>query len=437
MKNVSRSVYLGFGVGLVASLILIVGAVVGAVLFNPTVSPSAQAAGLVAEQAQTPSNKVDGEALVAAYEQALIGVYQDSLPSIVNIRVTKRVDVSDLGRFGFGLPGPDDDQSPQDEPEAGPDGDNDSEDIPEFFDQQGGGSGFVWDDEGHIVTNDHVVSGATSIEVIFADDTTAEAELVGSDPDSDLAVIKVDLPATQLTPLKLGDSDALQVGQLAIALGNPFGQDFTMTSGIISGVGRTIRGGNSGFSIPEVIQTDAPINPGNSGGPLLNRQGEVLGINSQIISQSGGSSGIGFAVPINTAKRVVPKLIAGETFEYAWLGIQGGTVTREVADFRNVEAGGVLVIEATEDGPAAKAGLDGRDESLNPSDEAFQFGGEIIKAIDGQPLKDMEDLITYLLKETEPGDTVTLDVIESDGQTAQVEVTLGVRPGAGTLDAEE
>ena len=436
MKNVSRSVYLGFGVGLVASLILIVGAVAGAIMFNPAVSGSAQAAGTSSGLAQTP---VDGEALVAAYEQALIDVYQASLPSVVNIQVTKRVNVSELGRFGFGLPGPDDnhDRGPQDAPEAGPNGDGDSEDAPEFFDQQGGGSGFVWDDEGYIVTNDHVVSGATSIEVIFADDTTAEAELVGSDPDSDLAVIKVDLPASQLIPLKLGDSDTLQVGQLAIALGNPFGQDFTMTSGIISGVGRTIRGGNSGFSIPEVIQTDAPINPGNSGGPLLNRQGEVLGINSQIISQSGGSSGVGFAVPINTAKRVVPKLITGESFEYAWLGIQGGTVTREVADFRNVPAGGVLVIDATADGPAAKAGLDGRDESLDPSDEAFLFGGEIIKAIDGQPLNDMEDLITYLLKETEPGDTVTLDVIESDGQASQVEVTLGVRPGAAALDADE
>jgi S1-C subfamily serine protease len=356
--------------------------------------------------------------LVTAYEQALGEVYRNTLPSVVNIRVVQELDrQAEEEQFSYPFspfrqfPGP----LPQ---------------LPEQFYNQGQGSGFVWDKEGHIVTNYHVVADATEIEVIFSDHKIARAELLGSDPDADLAVIKVDVPASELHPVVLGDSDQLQVGQLALAIGNPFGQEFTMTSGIISAVGRTLRSGYSFFSIPEVIQTDAPINPGNSGGPLLNRQGEVVGINSQIISRSGANAGIGFAIPINIAKQIVPVLIEGETFEYAWLGITGVTLTSEVADFMKLPADtqGVLVASVTQDSPADKAGLQGSDKTLTMAGNEYQLGGDIITHINEQPVDSIDDLITYLMEETKPGDEITLDVIHPDGATEQVTVTLDKRP---------
>ncbi|MDX1520431.1 MAG: trypsin-like peptidase domain-containing protein [Anaerolineae bacterium] len=421
----SRSLLIGAGVGAIVTVVLLLGIFAGGVMVSPYFNDSAQAAPL--PQTEAPADVIPATDLVAAYEQTLIDVYQDNLASVVNVQVVKQINTSDLSRFDFF-------GSPDADPGATPDGQGD---IPEFFDQRGGGSGFVWDTDGHIVTNYHVIADASQIEVIFADDTIVEAEVIGSDPDSDLAVLKIDVPVGQLQPVTLGDSDTLQVGQLAIAIGNPFGQEFTMTSGIISGVGRTIRGGNSGFSIPEVIQTDAPINPGNSGGPLLTRDGAVIGVNSQIISRSGGSSGIGFAVPVNIAKRVIPTLIEGGTVEYAWLGIQGNSVTTDAAEFRNIEPRGAMVLGVAEDGPAAIAGLVGVDTTLDRNDDAFRFGGDIITAINGEAIGDMNDLISYLLKETEPGDVVTLDVIHADGQQEQIEVELGVRPSSLVVDTEE
>jgi S1-C subfamily serine protease len=431
MKNRNLSLYIAISISVVATLVLTVGAFTGGLLLAPYLNDEAQAATLppavqvVQPAAQLAADEVD---IVAVYEQALIDVYQNTLPSVVNISVTKNVEQGLLDRFDFGFPHPEDSPSPNPEGERN---------VPPDFFNRGAGSGFVWDKEGHIVTNNHVVAGATDIEVIFADDTTVKAEIIGSDPDADLAIIKVDLPAADLTPVTLGDSDDLQVGQLSIAIGNPFGQDFTMTSGIISGVGRTIRSGNSGFSIPRVIQTDAPINPGNSGGPLLTRKGEVIGINTQMLSRSGSSAGIGFAVPINIAKQVIPTLIKGETFEYAWLGISGNTLTAEISEIRELPAGtkGAVVIGIAEDGPAEQAGLQGRDETLDVDSEGFLIGGDIITAINNQPVHDMNDLITYLVKETEPGDKVDLDVIRADGSQETVEVTLGVRPAAVTFRA--
>lgn len=208
-----------------------------------------------------------------------------------------------------------------------------------------------------------------------------------------------------------------------------------MTSGIVSAVGRTIRSGNALFSIPEAIQTDASINPGNSGGPLLDREGAVIGINSQILSRTGSNTGIGFAVPINTAKQVVPTLIKGEDYEYAWLGISGGTLTPEVAEFMKLpeDTEGALVIDVTQDGPADKAGLVGSDKTLTVAGQEYQLGGDVITAINGQPIKTMDELISYLIQETRPGDTVELQVIHSDGQEETVSVTLGVRPSAEDL----
>jgi 2-alkenal reductase len=416
MQNRSPSLYIAITVSVTAMLLITVIAFSGGILLAPYLTGEAQAAPLFAQAAPP----LEGEELIAAYEQAFVDLYQNTVPSVVNIRVTKPMDERDLERFFFP---PDPEDEPETPPEEAP------EEPREFF-NQGGGSGFVWDTEGHIVTNYHVVSGATDVEVMFADDTVVKAEVVGGDPDADLAVIKVDVPTNILKPVSLGDSDTMQVGQLAIAIGNPFGQDFTMTSGIVSAVGRTLRSGNSPFSIPEVIQTDAPINPGNSGGPLLNRHGQVIGINTQMLSRTGGSSGIGFAVPVNIAKQIVPTLIEGKSYEYAWLGISGATLTAEAAEFRKLPAGtrGALVIAVAEDGPAAQAGLQGRDETLPVESDEFLFGGDLIRAINGQPINDMNDLITYLVKETKPGDRVTLDVVRTDGKKETVEVMLGVRP---------
>jgi 2-alkenal reductase len=381
----------------VVVVVLIIGILLGSVFAAPAINSNAQASTLPQTTSETD--------LVAALEEAFVDVYDGALPSVVNIRVMKSFDIGDF--------------SDEDLPEE----------HPEFF-NQGGGSGFVWDNQGHIVTNDHVVSGATDIEVLFADDTRAAAEIVGTDPDSDLAVIKVDLPASALQPLTLGDSDQMRVGQLAIAIGSPFGQEFTMTSGIVSAVGRLIRGGNAGFSIPTAIQTDAPINPGNSGGPLLNRSGEVIGINAQMASRTGASSGIGFAIPVNIAKKVVPALISGDDYKYAWLGISGGEVSVEMSDFRDLADAtrGAVVIEVVDDGPAAAAGLQGRDASLDEESDEYRFGGDIITAIDGQPVAGIDDLISYLVTLYQPGDTVTLDVIRANGSTEQLQVTLGERP---------
>jgi len=418
MRNRSASLYVAISMSVVATLMLAVGAFAGGLLLAPYITGHAQAA----ESPQTieqgpPAAQLDstGTDIMAAYEQALIDVYKDTLPSVVNIRVTKSLDFS-----GFAHPPVEPDS---DEPEG----------------VRGGGSGFVWDKEGHIVTNHHVIAGATDVEVIFADDTRVKAEVVGSDPDADLAVIKVELPAGSLQPVKLGNSDALQVGQLSLAIGNPFGQEFTMTSGIVSAVGRTIRSGRGGFSIPEVIQTDAPINPGNSGGPLLTRQGEVIGINTQMLSRSGSSSGIGFAVPVNIAKRVVPTLIEGKAVEYSWLGVSGNNLSAEAIEFRNLpaETRGAVVITVIKDGPAAQAGLQGVDSSLEADSDAFRFGGDIITAINSQPVNDMDDLITYLVEETNPGDEITLAVIRADGAEENVSVTLGVRPSAESLSLDD
>jgi S1-C subfamily serine protease len=290
----------------------------------------------------------------------------------------------------------------------------------------GSGSGFVWDTEGHIVTNNHVVESASRIEVRFADDTTAEAELVGRDPDNDLAVIKVDVPAGRLHPVQLGDSDALQVGQLAIAIGNPFGFDQTMTTGIVSGLGRVVRQ-QSGFSLPQLIQTDAAINPGNSGGPLLDSHGRVIGVTTLIYSNSGSNAGVGFAVPVNTVKRVVPSLMTTGRYADPWLGIQGTSITSLLAEELGLAVEqGVLVQTVVQGGPAAKAGLQGGNRQVRIEDTFMATGGDIILAIDGVSVQDMDDLIVYLA-DTSVGQRVTLTVLRN-GRQQRIEVRLGERP---------
>lgn len=432
MKVQKPTLYFIITLGSVALLVvLMLGAFAGGILLAPYLSSEADAAALSESTTLVhPTARLalaDDEPL-AAYEQALTQVYRNTLPAVVNIRVTQKIEPEVRDNrldFPFGPFGP---FSNQPFPRT-----------PEEFYNRGQGSGFVWDKEGHIVTNYHVVENASDVEVVFADGKSVEAEVLGTDPDADLAVVKVDLPASDLNPLPLGDSDELQVGQLAIALGNPFGQEFTMTTGIISAVGRTIRSGNSPFSIPEVIQTDAAINPGNSGGPLLTRRGEVVGINTQIISRSGSNAGIGFAVPINIAKQIVPTLIKGESFEYAWLGITGTTLSAEVIDFMKLpsDTRGALVISVTQDSPADEAGLQGSDKILKVAGAEYQLGGDVIVAIDDQPVEDMEDLITYLVEETRPGDEVTLKVIRSDGEQESISLVLGARPDGDDVGEED
>jgi len=334
-------------------------------------------------------------------EELLVNLYERVNPAVVNIRVIKRL-----------------------EQQATPF-------TPDELYQEGQGSGFVWDQEGHIVTNNHVVEGADEVEVVFWDDTVVEGQVIGTDPDSDLAVVEVDLPADELHPVELGDSDELRVGQMAIAIGNPFGQAGTMTRGILSALGRTFRPESSPFAIPEMIQTDTAINPGNSGGPLLDSQGRIIGINTLILSRSGSSSGVGFAVPINMAKRVVPVLIEEGAYHYAWLGITGTDLTPAIVEAMDLPAGtrGALVIEVGEEGPADKAGLRGSTETVESKGRPLETGGDIILAIDGTPVRDMDDVIAYLAQNTRPGQEVELSILR-DGQEQKLTVALGKRPGS-------
>jgi S1-C subfamily serine protease len=290
------------------------------------------------------------------------------------------------------------------------------------------GTGFVIDQAGHIVTNNHVVENATYIEATFVDGTTLEAELVGRDPDADLAVIRVDPSAITLQPATFADSDQAFVGQDVLAIGSPFGQDFTLTTGIVSGLNRSLRSEND-FSIPELIQTDAAINPGNSGGPLLDRNGDVIGVNTAILSGSGSSSGIGFAIPSNTVRRIVPYLIENGKFEHSWLGIAGMDLLPAQREAMGLDSTfeGVIVTDVIANGPAAQAGLQSASSEIDTPLGQMPIDGDIITAINGEPVNGIIDLIAYLDSSTLPGDHVTLDVWR-DGQTMQVDVTLQPRP---------
>ncbi|MCX6027880.1 MAG: trypsin-like peptidase domain-containing protein [Chloroflexi bacterium] len=299
---------------------------------------------------------------------------------------------------------------------------------------QGEGSGFVWDKQGHIVTNDHVVSGADQLQVVFPDGTTLDAQLVGTDPNSDIAVIKVDPQLATLVPVAVGDMTQVHVGEMAIAIGNPFGLEGTMTRGIVSALGRTIPSQTS-FSIPEAIQTDAAINPGNSGGPLLNEWGQVIGVNDQIQSSTGSNSGVGFAIPISIVQRVVPALIQNGTYEHAYLGLSGGTYSKAWSQALGLPADlkGIYVLGISANGPAARAGLraGNTDSSVvlgttRTGATYLQSGGDLITAIDGQPVSRMDDLLIYLEEKTSPGQTVQLTVLR-DGQQQTLSVKLEAR----------
>lgn len=290
------------------------------------------------------------------------------------------------------------------------------------------GSGFVYSERGYIVTNEHVIEGADRVKVTFTDGATLNAEIVGTDSNNDLAVLKVN--KNDLESLPLGNLSEVSVGQTAVAVGNPFGLRGTMTSGIVSQKGRMIPT-DTGFSIPNVLQTDAAINPGNSGGPLLNIEGEVVGVNTAIESRTGTFSGIGFAIPVNIVKNVVPDIIEeGDDFEYPWLGVSGYSVTPEIADAMNLSnASGFLVVNVIEDGPADDAGLREGNRTVEVGQSNLTVGGDVITAIDGNRMTGIGDILTYLQSGPEVGDEATVTVIR-DGEEIDVPVTLGSRSEA-------
>ena len=293
----------------------------------------------------------------------------------------------------------------------------------------GEGSGFVWDREGHIVTNFHLVGVRDTQRITFHNGDEYDASVVGVDHDSDIAVIKIDAPAGSLVPVTLGNSGALRPGQFAIAIGNPFGQEFTMTTGIVSAVGRLIGSGFSHFAIPEVIQTDAAINPGNSGGPLFDSHGRVIGINAQIRSDSRQFSGVGFAVPIDLARRVVPSIIQDGEHHYSWLGISAFDVNmdlRREADLDR-ELRGTLIQTVSPDSPAEKAGLLAGQQQITVLGRPVTIGGDVIVSIEGNPVLALEDVIAYLALNTSPGDTVAVG-INRNGELIALDVELGERP---------
>jgi len=289
------------------------------------------------------------------------------------------------------------------------------------------GSGFVIDDEGHILTNAHVVAGADRIEVKIGDsEDTVKAELIGDDPSSDVALLDVDADAASLHPLEMGEPSSLEVGDPVVAIGNPFGLDRTVTSGIVSALQREIQAPN-GFSISDVIQTDAAINPGNSGGPLLDGSGRVIGINSQIASQSGGNDGVGFAVPIDTASKVADDLLADGKVEHAYLGITGADVTADIARALDLSVEeGAIVSEALQGGPADQAGIRGASREVTVDGQSFPSGGDVIVAVDGRSVTSMEDVIAAV-DSHQAGETITLTIVR-DSDLSDVEVELGTRP---------
>ena len=289
---------------------------------------------------------------------------------------------------------------------------------------QGQGSGFVFDVEGHIVTNDHVVQGAEEVSVRFWDGSTYDATVVGTDPSTDLAVIEVDAPASILTPLELGDSTQLSVGEGVVALGSPFGLEGTATSGIVSALNREMTSQNN-FTISNSIQTDAAINHGNSGGPLLNAAAQVVGVNTQIKSESGGSDGIGFAIPSGTVASIVPEIVSSGSVEHAYLGVGVASLSQSVADELGVPTG-VMVTEVRQGTPAAEAGLRAATGSAMADGQSYPTGGDVITAVDDTAISDGADLQSAI-DAKRPGDTVSI-TFTRDGTSTTIEVSLGTRP---------
>ena len=290
------------------------------------------------------------------------------------------------------------------------------------------GSGFVYDNLGHIITNAHVVDGATKATVTFLDGSQYDAEIIGKDKFTDIAVIKVSEKPRLLHPLQIGDSSQLRVGEQVAAIGNPFGLSGSMTSGIVSQMGRLLPSQDSGFSIPDVIQTDAAINPGNSGGPLLNLRGEVVGINTAIQSSSGEFSGVGFAIPSNTAIKIVPSLIEDGEYHHPWIGISGRDIDPDLAKVLELkDAKGFLIITVVDGSPADKAGLKGMTATQVIDGKEYPADGDIIISVDDKEVRKISDILIHLQREKSVGDTMVLGVLR-DGEFMHKFLTLVERP---------
>jgi serine protease Do len=349
--------------------------------------------------------------LMAAYEGTLEQIYARVNRSVVNVDVIQTVSAQ-----GFsGNP-----QSPFGSPGAGA--------------QAALGSGFVWDAQGHIVTNNHVVDGADRITITFADGTTSLAEVVGVDPNSDLAVLKVNVAQNKLAPIEIADSAQVKVGQLAVAIGNPFGLEGTMTAGIVSALDRSLPVGQdsqttANYTIPDIIQTDASINPGNSGGVLVDDQGQLIGVTAAIESSTNSNSGVGFVIPSRIVQKVVPALIKSGSFQHSYIGISGVSLDLALAQTNNLSDSqrGVLVMEVVPNGPAAKAGVQGGSRQATIDGAQTLAGGDVIIAIDQQSITRFEDIGSYLFESTAPGQVIRLTVLRNGAQI-EIPVTLGVLP---------
>lgn len=366
------------------------GAVVGAAFVLYLVRPTPVGSVQASEQSSVAHSASRADPSTAS--SAIQSVYHQANPGVVSIVTT--VDRSRLGA------------------------------LPPRRQESGAGSGFVVDDRGFVVTNDHVVDGATNLRVIFSDGSTASAKVVGQDPGDDLAVIKVDVSADRLHPLSLGDSSSVEVGQLVIAIGNPFDLHNSVTSGIVSAVGRS-RPSVNGRSITNMIQTDAPVNPGNSGGPLLDEQGNVVGIIAQIESPVRGSVGVGFAIPSNTLRRFLSTLESGGKVQHSWLGITGQEMTPELAQQLKLSVNsGVYVVEVIPGAPADKAGIKGAPGGSGQGDTPP--GGDVITKVDNVTVHTVQDISNYIDTKS-PSASVILTIVRS-GQSKEVTVQLGVWP---------
>ncbi len=364
--------------------------------------------------ASAPAAIAGNSELLAAYESTMESIYSTISPQVVNIMVLVPASGSNLQNF----------------PEFN---NNNNNQTPQF--SQALGSGFFWDANGDIVTNNHVVDGATKIEVTFSDGSTVPATIVGQDPYSDLAVIKVSATADKIHPVTMADSAQVKVGEIAIAIGNPYGFEGSMSVGNVSGLGRDLPSSQvdsttgATYSIPDVIQTDASINPGNSGGVLVNIDGQVIGVTSAIESNSGSSSGVGFAIPAEIVSKVVPSLISSGTYAHPYLGVSGTDLTPDIAQAMNLPADtrGALIATVTAGGPAANANLQASNTTVTINGVQGTVGGDIITAIDGQTINSMSDIIAYLAIHTTVGQTISMSILR-DGEPQTVQVTLGSRP---------
>jgi 2-alkenal reductase len=290
------------------------------------------------------------------------------------------------------------------------------------------GSGFVMDDNGYIVTNQHVVADATSVAVVFYNGDEAQAEIVGADPDSDLAVIQVQEMPEGVHPLELGDSDQVRVGDWVVAIGNPFGNQSSMSLGIVSAVGRTIDSIEGVYGIPQAIQTDAAINPGNSGGPLLNLRGQVVGVNAQIATNGvRANAGVGFAIPVNIVSKVVPGLIAEGGYAWPYLGVVGSDVNLLLAQANQLESQrGAYIDEIVSDSPAERAGIRGSTDTVQVDGVPVPVGGDIVLAVNGEPIDSFDDLLFQVVM-SEPGQTIQLSLLRG-GDLIDLPVELAPRP---------